>query len=91
MFCRLTPYQKATKVGTHIAQPFTLQGQVWCNGLHICFPSKHLPSKLDSGFQPQLWLEFSGSSILEFVVKGILQALSSPPVYVDGSRQYSNS
>ena len=35
-------------------------GDTWCNGQHVCFPSKHLPPILKCGFESQLGLEFSG-------------------------------
>ena len=36
------------------------RGNVWCNGQHICFPTKCLPPMLESRFESWLRLEYSG-------------------------------
>ena len=76
----------------HCATPYTcsvstdskqcIWGDVWCNGLRVCFPSKRLPQMLECGFESLLGLEFSGFSMghfLKLVVGGFLRVLRFPP------------
>ena len=57
------------------------QGDVWCNGQHICFRS--LPPMLLCRFKSRLGLEPSGFSMwhfLKLVTRGFLRALRFPPL-----------
>ena len=42
----------------------TPDGDAWCNGYHVCFPS--LPPMLLSGFESRLGLESSGRIVVAF-------------------------